>query len=173
MLSYGLVGRLIHKACGNQYLIDCLMKVRQSVEKTGELTEACLADFKTGLRDDPGTLMDKLEAFRAGLTANPEQLEPAVLRERHRVEVVQYLDQQIRDFRHMKDWAKEREDKEEEARRAAAVLPTEAVLEKVLRYETALDRKLYRSMNQLERLQRRRLGEQVPPPLTVELSAKD
>jgi len=36
-----------------------------------------------------------------------------------------------------------------------------------MRYETKLERQMYRAMNQLERLQRRRLGEVVPPPLSM------
>jgi hypothetical protein len=42
-------------------------------------------------------------------------------------------------------------------------------LEKVLRYETAITRKLYQAMAQLERLQRRRKGEEVPVPLEVQV----
>jgi hypothetical protein len=47
---------------------------------------------------------------------------------------------------------------EEEARQAAAVLPSMEVLDKIMRYETKLGRQLYRAMNQLERLQRIRRG---------------
>ena len=67
---------------------------------------------------------------------------------------------------------KEREDAEEQSRQAAAVLPSEATLDKILRYEAALERQIYRAMNQLERLQRRRQGETIPAPLTMEVSAR-
>ena len=39
---------------------------------------------------------------------------------------------------------------------------------KLLRYEAHLDRQLYRAMDQLERLQRQRRGEKVPPPLNID-----
>jgi len=39
--------------------------------------------------------------------------------------------------------------------------------DKLLRYEAHLDRHLDRAMDQLERLQRRRKGEIVPPPLNI------
>ena len=42
----------------------------------------------------------------------------------------------------------------------------------MMRYETKLERQIYRAMNQLERLQRQRLGEIIPPPLTVEVTDK-
>ncbi len=46
-------------------------------------------------------------------------------------------------------------------------LPPADVTDKLQRYETHLDKQLYRAMDQLERLQRQRRGEKVPPPLTI------
>lgn len=57
-------------------------------------------------------------------------------------------------------------------RQAAAVLPAAETLEKILRYETALERQLFRAMNQLERLQRRRQGEHIPAPVTMEIATR-
>jgi hypothetical protein len=39
-----------------------------------------------------------------------------------------------------------------------------------MRYESILQKKLYRAMNHLERLQRRRQGENVPAPVAMEIS---
>jgi hypothetical protein len=38
------------------------------------------------------------------------------------------------------------------------------------RYETALENKLYRAINQLERLQRTRKGEFVPAPESIDIA---
>ena len=38
------------------------------------------------------------------------------------------------------------------------------------RYETPIESKLYRAINQLERLQRTRRGEFVPPPQALDVS---
>jgi len=51
-------------------------------------------------------------------------------------------------------------------------LPPAEVTDKLLRYEAHLDRQLYRAMDQLERLQRQRRGENVPPPLNINLGRK-
>jgi len=56
--------------------------------------------------------------------------------------------------------------------KAAAVLPAPAVLEKILRYETALERQIFRAMHELERLQRRRRGEKIPAPMAMEISPR-
>ena len=61
----------------------------------------------------------------------------------------------------------------EQARQAAAVLPSAAVLDKIMRYETKLERQMYRAMAQLERVQRMRRGEEVPSPLSVEVSNRE
>jgi CRISPR/Cas system-associated endonuclease Cas1 len=57
-----------------------------------------------------------------------------------------------------------------EARRFS-LRPADAT-DKLLRYEAHLDRQLYRAMDQLERLQRQRRGENVPPPLNINLGRR-
>lgn len=46
-------------------------------------------------------------------------------------------------------------------------LPSAEKADRLLRYETHLERQLYRAMDQLERSQRRRMGDAVPPPVSV------
>jgi hypothetical protein len=41
-------------------------------------------------------------------------------------------------------------------------------LEKIIRYEASLDHHLYKAITQLERLQRRRKGEDLPPPVVLD-----
>jgi hypothetical protein len=43
-------------------------------------------------------------------------------------------------------------------------------VEKLLRYEARLERQMYRAMHELERLQRLRRGEVVPPPVVIQAS---
>ena len=57
-----------------------------------------------------------------------------------------------------------------ESERACCTLPPAGVLDKILRYETTIERQLYRALHQLERIQRRSRGEEVPPPVSVEFS---
>ena len=49
------------------------------------------------------------------------------------------------------------------------IMPSIEVLDKIMPCETKPERQLYRAMNQLECLQRRRLGKAVPPPLSMVL----
>ena len=51
----------------------------------------------------------------------------------------------------------------------SASLPSDDAANRILRYEAHVDRQLYRAQDQLERLQRRRRGDNVPPPLKIEI----
>jgi hypothetical protein len=49
-------------------------------------------------------------------------------------------------------------------------IPNGDALDKILRYETAVNRDLGRALDRLERLQRRRRGEMIRPPVSVRLT---
>lgn len=102
--------------------------------------------------------------------ADEDEMTLEELRENQRGMVLEFIKQKLAGYEALSVQIAEREDKEETARQAANVLPSAPVLEKILRYESALERQLYRAMNQLERLQRRREGEDVPPPVTMQLA---
>ncbi len=59
-----------------------------------------------------------------------------------------------------------------EVARLKRSLPASDDMDQLLRYETAIERQLYRALAQLERLQRQRLGEHLPPPLQVEVTSE-
>jgi hypothetical protein len=46
-------------------------------------------------------------------------------------------------------------------------IPNGDAMDKIIRYEAAAERSLGRALDRLERLQRRRMGDAVPPPLNV------
>jgi hypothetical protein len=49
-------------------------------------------------------------------------------------------------------------------------IPNREALDRLLRYETTIDRSLTRALDRLERLQRRRNGERIPPSVSVRLT---
>lgn len=50
-----------------------------------------------------------------------------------------------------------------------STLALDSLVGKFQRYETAIENKLYRTMNQLERIQRIRLGEKIPAPASLDI----
>jgi hypothetical protein len=92
--------------------------------------------------------------------------------EKKRVAVVASIDHQLEKIRTFKDYALDREKLTGDAEALSFSLPPTEATDKLLRYEAHLDRQLYRAMDQLERLQRQRRGENVPPPLNINLGKR-
>ena len=101
--------------------------------------------------------------------ADGEGLSPEELKLMHQTAVERYVEATLNWQADLDVEHKERDDKQETAGQAADVLPSAEVLQKIMRYEGALDRQMYRAMNQLERLQRRRGGEKVSAPLMMDV----
>jgi hypothetical protein len=82
------------------------------------------------------------------------------------------IDLQLKKLSLFKEFALECESLagDSEARRFS--LPPVHAADKILRHESHWDRQLYRAMDQLERLQRQRRGENVPPPLNINLGKR-
>jgi len=176
---------------GLEYLTNILKRVREGLEVDGELTEKMCEWVRRRFMNEPNVMTRALEEYRARFLANLsaaalqakadtsgvdiqtktdwEGLSAEELKERHQTAVERYIELKLIDYGELSDERGEREDKEETAQQAANVLPSAEVLDKILRYETALDRQLYRAMNQLERLQRRREGDKVAAPLMMDV----
>jgi hypothetical protein len=82
------------------------------------------------------------------------------------------IDLQLKKLSLLKEFASERESLAGDSEARSFSLPPADATEKLLRYEAHLDRQLYRAMDQLERLQRKRGGENVPPPLNINLGKR-
>jgi hypothetical protein len=118
-----------------------------------------------GASADAGALADtSADEMAVGPGLSAEEM-----KENHQRGVLMVIDERLEEYAKLSEQREEREDKDEWARQAADVLPSAKVLDKILRYEGALERQLYRALLQIERLQRRREGENVPPPVTMEV----
>jgi hypothetical protein len=85
-------------------------------------------------------------------------------------DIVAFIDDRLEKISDFEGYATEREKLAVGAEARSFSLPPTDATDKLLRYEAHLDRQLYRAMDQLERLQRQRKGEIVPPPLNINLS---
>jgi len=89
-----------------------------------------------------------------------------------RASLLAFIDSRLQRISDFKGLATEREDLALDAEARCFSLPPADATDKLLRYEAHLDRQLYRAMDQLERLQRQRRGETVPPPLNINLERR-
>jgi len=157
---------------GIDYMTETLEMARGLVEENGELTQEQFEDVVKVFGDEPNGVSFAMAVMDDWRKTNPEGLEPAVLKQKFQEVVCAFIDDQLETRKQHRRILEVCEKMEDESRRAAAVLPSAETLDKILRYETTLDRQLYRAMHELERLQRMRKGENVPPPLTMEVSQK-
>ena len=87
-------------------------------------------------------------------------------------DVIPILENRLERLGTFKEYVFEREKLAGEAEARSFSLPSVDATDKLLRYEAHFDRQLYRAMDELERLQRRRKGENLPPPLNVNLGRR-
>ena len=87
-------------------------------------------------------------------------------------DLIALIDDRLERLGMFKEYAMEREELAVDAECRALSLPSAEATNKLLRYASQADRQLYRAMDQLERLQRQRKGENVPPPLNVNLDRR-
>jgi hypothetical protein len=82
------------------------------------------------------------------------------------------IDRRLKKVSELEEYVTKREDLARDAEARSFSLPPADATDKRLRYEAHLDRQLYRAMDQLERLRRRRRGENVSPPLNINLGRR-
>lgn len=86
--------------------------------------------------------------------------------------ILKFIDDEKEKLEDLKEIVKEKEELETEPTLSRLAIPEKNIVDKILRYDTTIERQLYRAMNQLERLQRQRKGETLPPPISVDLSSE-
>jgi hypothetical protein len=89
-----------------------------------------------------------------------------------RADLAALIQDRLERISEFKEYALERENLTIDAELRSSSLPQAEATEKLIRYETHLDRQMYRAMDQLERLQRQRKGENVLPPINVNLARR-
>jgi hypothetical protein len=143
---------------GNSYLVEWLRDLRATVTRDGALTVAAIQVLSTRLRGKSNRLVRDLEAFRQTLSSKPES------REREMADTLAFLDRRIDLFRCSVVVCAAKEEKANAAHQSAALLPSAEVLEKILRYETNLDRRIHRALCALQRIQQMRRSDTNPQP---------
>jgi hypothetical protein len=172
-------GEAESSGAGLLYLMHVLKGVRESIQKEGELTGAMVQRTAVAFGGQPNvvtaglqkiweTARSNTEGTSAGESAADGSVE--ALKVERRELALRFIDDELARCERNLLAAEEREKNEAQIRRDASFLPGQPVLEKILRYEASLERQLYRAVNQLERQQRARKGETIPPPLTMDVS---
>jgi hypothetical protein len=179
---------LARDSSGLMYLRAVLLSAKQELKETGRLSEACIdsIDSAFGLSDHPFVyhcaLLGQMDKRQQGKRETPEldkkdtsmsSEEDKTIEARPAIEaLVRAIDDQLKLIERLSVVATIRAPLEEDAKIRSLGLPPSDAADKIMRYETHLERQLHRAMDQLERLQRQRRGEAVPPPLNINLGRR-
>jgi hypothetical protein len=170
--------QLEHTSPGLQYLIEILDMVTRDVQDEGYLCERAkqrlLKNFggeEYGLAYWCLVIDHMATAGPALATQEPSIYEGLPTPAQCKVIILEMLQEERKKLGFLKEILSQNESLALEAQLGSFALPSREAVEKILRYETAIERQLYRAMAQLERLQRQRQGEPVPPPITGDLSS--
>src|SRR5436190_2204622 len=141
------------------WLSDALL----AVERDGELTLATVGEFSARVGHRPSMLKCNLTKLhvsqRLEQKGNGEEEEGPWM-EAHKRAAVTFLQDNMSRLAERETRCQKREEKEAKARQTYAVLPSAEALEKLGRYESMLNRQLFRAMKELRTLQERREGKQ-------------
>ncbi|HSY18981.1 MAG TPA: hypothetical protein VK815_11630 [Candidatus Acidoferrales bacterium] len=162
-MSSDVVGTMEESVMGNETLIYWLEKVRTQVKLQGKLTEEAVKIPGFGR---PNSMSDRLEKIRLGLSKQHEGGDGPQNADKEKSHTLELIDDMVLEKNILREACEKREQVEEAARQSAEVLPKEETLGKIMRYESALERQLFRAMNQLERLQERRRKNDEKEPLS-------
>ena len=161
---------------GLSMLLEVLEEVRQEVATLGRLTGAGYGELVKYFGQQEGSVANRCLSVAPAPPGEPSKTEPegtAETPKKLKKQILQFLDEERRKLEEMYSQAREKEHLELESKLAKLSLPSKEAVEKILRYETTIERQLYRAMNQLERFQRMRKGEFIPPPVNLEVSSQN
>ena len=161
---------------GISVLLGIVAEFRQEVATLGRLTEAGYGELVKYFGQQEGSVANRclsVAPVAPGESSNTEPEGTAETPTKQKNQILQILDEERRRLEETFYRAEEKEHLELESKLATLNLPSKEAVEKILRYETTIERQLYRAMNQLERLQRMRKGELIPPPMNLEVSSQN
>ena len=171
--------KLEKNSLGLHYLIGVLDDVRALVEEVGHVPEEAQKELWKNFGGEEKGLSSWCFTFSQMAIEGPEKAkkDPEHYGDTPPPEackgmILKLIDDEKEKMEALKKSIEEKEELETEAKMCSLALPAKEAMDKILRYETTIERQLYRAMNQLERLQRQRKGETLPPPITVELSGE-
>ncbi len=149
------------------FLVHVLKQVRENVQQTGELTAAAVERVENVYRGQSNAVTEGLHRFLGTMHENLEGMSAEQSRAEWQQGVLAFLDGQLGYYGKRLVLMEGREKRDAQTNQEASHLPSRSKLDKIQKYEASLERQLYRAMNQLERLQRVRRGERIPPPWVV------
>lgn len=165
--------QLVQSPAGIEHLLRILAELRRDVRKHGEFSESASKKMLEAFAGDQIAVdlayysafipergrEEALEDWDVdGEPPTPEECRKAILR------IISWQTKQLK--RRLPE-VRARDRLRAESHLARLSLPPDHVSERIRRYETAIERSLYRAIHELQRLQSARIGHNVPDPFVL------
>ncbi len=168
--SYYIRWGLRDSSMGLEYLIDLLEEIKEDVKQIGYLSESGHKRLTEYFGDDEEHLANRCRAFNPVEAAEPDHV--GGVPRKCKKSILQELNEEQERLEDLRRRTEAHENLRLESKLSRLHLPSKDVLDKILRYETTIERQLHRAMSQLEQLQRQRKGKAVPPSIRVGVSSE-
>ncbi len=165
---------------GIQHLLDVLNDIRSGVDEAGHLGSDDIARLMNVYGHEEGGFVNTLLIYNVMATereskdaermwGDDKPPDPEILK----TAMTDLIDREIARLKVLEKAVREKERLDFESETLGNHLPPKEIVDRLLRYETTIERQLYRAIDQLERLQRARRGELIPPPINVQVSTNN
>jgi len=153
---------------GVSYLIKSVKLARSEVETKGQISEVLMKLLSTAFGDQLSGVARQISVLnedikKAKTGGSPSDLEVA------KRKFMELSDNTVKDLERLIPILVRNEHLFLQARIRSLSLPPPQVLDRIIRYETTIERQLYRALDQLERIQRQRKGDHISAPLRVSI----
>jgi len=160
----------IKSTFGIQYLLKLLKNAKNEVENEGYLTDETIDTLMNRFEEGEspfGILAAITNTMLKGEEVDGEP--PPVTQKRAKKTFYRIVKDEKERLKTMLAFTEGRDSLEDESHLLAISVPSKNVLEKLTRYETALERSMYRALHELQRIQAARMGEKPPIPIAVDV----
>ena len=149
--------KMMRDSRGLQHLIEILNRLLAEVEQIGYLSESgteLLKDNfgceKGGLTNECFAMTEIAKRIQEQNKSDANQTDTTLTPEECKTDIFNLLEDELGKLSYLKELTEKKEKLELEAQITSRSLPREQAMDKIIRYETAFDRKLYRAMDQLD-----------------------
>ncbi len=171
--TQGVLGesKLKMSTAGLDYMTEILQIAGDDIEMRGKLADEMRKELIRVFGADSDGVAVELMTLEKWRQDNPDRLKAAALKATYGEVAAGFIAERLEVYGHLRAAMETREAREEEERRQASALPSGESVERILRYESALDRQLFRLLRQLERWQRMRVAGKMPQPMAEDEAA--
>lgn len=168
--------KLRRSSMGLRFLISILEEMKSEIQESGWMSKDTEMKLFEHFGTDKGGVGFMLYLFNHMATdgqrmtkENPDKYGDTPQPEKCKEVMLKTIDKEIQQMEEFIEVFQEHEGWEAEANKLGLALPDKDSIDKILRYETAVERQFYKALHELIRLQSARKGEKPPTPIAIDV----